>query len=104
MIALYARTEPQDMLVRVGRKYATLDKACQKPAPWPCSSVRFETFRCLGPAHSKPFSFKEKRLLPHRIKERSRDKSPRFARKRRAALLKAALHYLENHDNFVESE
>ena len=30
MIALYARTEPQDMLVRVGRKYATLDKACQK--------------------------------------------------------------------------
>ena len=30
MIALYARAEPQDMLVRVGRKYATLDKACQK--------------------------------------------------------------------------
>ena len=30
MIALYARTEPQDMLVRVGRKYATLDKACSK--------------------------------------------------------------------------
>ena len=30
MIALYARTSPEDMLVRVGRKYATLDKACQK--------------------------------------------------------------------------
>ena len=30
MIALYARAEPQDMLVRVGRKYATLDKACSK--------------------------------------------------------------------------
>lgn len=30
MIALYARTEPQDMLVRVGRKYATLETACQK--------------------------------------------------------------------------
>ena len=30
MIALYARAEPQDTLVRVGRKYATLDKACQK--------------------------------------------------------------------------
>ena len=30
MIALYARAEPQDMLVRVGRKYATLEKACQK--------------------------------------------------------------------------
>ena len=30
MLALYARAEPQDMLVRVGRKYATLDKACQK--------------------------------------------------------------------------
>lgn len=26
MIALYARTEPQDTLVRVGRKYATLDE------------------------------------------------------------------------------
>ena len=30
MIALYARTSPEDMLTRVGRKYATLDKACQK--------------------------------------------------------------------------
>ena len=30
MIALYARAEPQDMLVRVGRKYAALDKACSK--------------------------------------------------------------------------
>ena len=30
MIALYARTEPQDMLVRVGRKYAKLETACQK--------------------------------------------------------------------------
>ena len=30
MITLYARAEPQDMLVRVGRKYATLDKACSK--------------------------------------------------------------------------
>ena len=30
MIALYARAEPQDMLVRVGRKYATLETACQK--------------------------------------------------------------------------
>ena len=53
---------------------------------------------------SKPFSFKEKRLLPHRIRERSRGKSPRFARKRRAALLRAALLYLENHDNSVVSE
>ena len=30
MIALYARTSPEDVLTRVGRKYATLDKACQK--------------------------------------------------------------------------
>ena len=30
MIALYARTEPQDMLVRVGRKYATLETAVAK--------------------------------------------------------------------------
>ena len=30
MIAIYARTSPEDMLTRVGRKYATLDKACQK--------------------------------------------------------------------------
>ena len=30
MIALYARAEPQDMLVRVGRKYATLETACKK--------------------------------------------------------------------------
>ena len=30
MIAIYARTSPEDMLVRVGRKYATLDKACSK--------------------------------------------------------------------------
>ena len=30
MIALYARTSPEDMLTRVGRKYATLDKACSK--------------------------------------------------------------------------
>ena len=30
MIAIYARTEPQDMLVRVGRKYAKLETACQK--------------------------------------------------------------------------
>ena len=30
MIALYARNSPDDILTRVGRKYATLDKACQK--------------------------------------------------------------------------
>lgn len=30
MIAIYARTSPEDVLTRVGRKYATLDKACQK--------------------------------------------------------------------------
>ena len=30
MIALYARTSPEDMLTRIGRKYAKLDKACQK--------------------------------------------------------------------------
>ena len=30
MIALYARTSPEDMLTRVGRKYATLETACQK--------------------------------------------------------------------------
>ena len=30
MIALYARTEPKDMLVRVGRKYATLETAVAK--------------------------------------------------------------------------
>ena len=30
MIALYARTEPQDMLVRVGRKYAKLETAVAK--------------------------------------------------------------------------
>ena len=30
MIALYARAEPQDMLVRVGRKYATLETAVAK--------------------------------------------------------------------------
>ena len=30
MIALYARAEPQDMLVLVGRKYAKLETACQK--------------------------------------------------------------------------
>ena len=30
MIALYARTSPEDVLTRVGRKYATLDKACSK--------------------------------------------------------------------------
>ena len=30
MIALYARAEPQDMLVRVGRKYATLETARKK--------------------------------------------------------------------------
>ena len=27
MIAIYARTSPEDMLTRVGRKYATLEKA-----------------------------------------------------------------------------
>ena len=30
MIAIYARTSPEDVLTRVGRKYATLDKACSK--------------------------------------------------------------------------
>ena len=30
MIALYARTSPEDVLTRVWRKYATLDKACSK--------------------------------------------------------------------------
>ena len=30
MIALYARNSPDEILTRVGRKYATLDKACQK--------------------------------------------------------------------------
>ena len=30
MIALYARTSPEDMLTRVGRKYAKLETACQK--------------------------------------------------------------------------
>ena len=30
MIALYARNSPDDILTRVGRKYATLDKACSK--------------------------------------------------------------------------
>ena len=30
MIAIYARTPPEDMLVRVGRKYAKLETACQK--------------------------------------------------------------------------
>ena len=30
MIALYARTSPEDVLTRVGRKYATLETACQK--------------------------------------------------------------------------
>ena len=30
MIAIYARTSPEDMLVRVGRKYAKLETACQK--------------------------------------------------------------------------
>ena len=30
MIALYARNSPDEILTRVGRKYATLDKACSK--------------------------------------------------------------------------
>lgn len=30
MIALYARTSPEDMLTRVGRKYATLETAVAK--------------------------------------------------------------------------
>ena len=30
MIAIYARTSPEDILTRVGRKYATLETACQK--------------------------------------------------------------------------
>ena len=30
MIALYARNPPDEILTRVGRKYATLDKACSK--------------------------------------------------------------------------
>lgn len=38
MIALYARNSPDDILTRVGRKYATLDKACQKA----CTLAVFE--------------------------------------------------------------
>lgn len=30
MIALYARNSPDEILTRVGRKYATLETACQK--------------------------------------------------------------------------
>ena len=30
MSAIYARTSPEDVLTRVGRKYATLETACQK--------------------------------------------------------------------------
>ena len=30
MIALYARNSPDDILTRVGRKYAKLETACQK--------------------------------------------------------------------------
>ena len=30
MIALYARNSPDEILTRVGHKYATLDKACSK--------------------------------------------------------------------------
>ena len=30
MIALYARTSPEDVLTRVGRKYAKLETACKK--------------------------------------------------------------------------
>ena len=30
MIALYARTSPEDVLTRIGRKYATLETACKK--------------------------------------------------------------------------
>ena len=30
MIALYARNSPDEILTRVGRKYATLETACKK--------------------------------------------------------------------------
>ena len=49
MIALYARNSPDEILTRVGRKYAKLETACQKARTLAVFEV--ETSPCPAPDH-----------------------------------------------------